>query len=275
MLVCRLFGFVAPHQESIASFLGTDQLHRFSEMARLHDDGWGTAWLDQRETPIQAQRSPASGWHNAELDATLTTATARARIVHLRLASEGMDQQPENTHPFVADGFAFAHNGAAVPEALMEPLIRPDIRSSFTGTTDSERYFGVIRSRVRDGMAPVDAAAWAVQQLRSIYSDASLNALLLTPEQLIIVHASSGTPIPYEDFDSSGIPEAELPLNHRHNYYTLWSRTFADGTYAVTSSGLDTTGWDPLPADSVTSVDIHTGAVESISAGFTTGTLAV
>ena len=257
--MCRLLGYAAPGPETVEGVLGGAERRVFADMARLHRDGWGTAWQDDDGLHGVVRASAATA--DPLLERALAADSAAARIVHLRLATRGMACSPENTHPFLAGGMAFAHNGSLEPTGPIERLISARHRAALTGTTDSERYFAAIRTAVDEGLPPLDAAVATVSTLREAYPGRSLNALLLTGRELIAVHASEGVPIPHEEFAASGIPAPQLPRHHQDAYYLMRMRRRADGAVVLASSGLDIAGWDPLPAESVTRVDLATLAV--------------
>jgi predicted glutamine amidotransferase len=228
----------------------------FADMARLHRDGWGTAWRGKHRLGVTVR--PHSGIGDADLEDTLVAGPSTARLVHLRLATRGMACTTANTHPFVVDGMAFAHNGSFQPNGAVDRLIGGRQRAGIEGTTDSERYFAAIRTRMDEGATAFEAALDTVAALRAAFPDRSLNALLLTDDELIAVHASEGVPIPHHEFAASGIPSHRLPRHHEDAYYLMRSKRGPDGSVVVASSGLDITGWEPLPAESVTSFDLAT-----------------
>ena len=180
--------------------------------------------------------------------------------MHLRLASHGLPTATANSHPFLAGGMAFAHNGSATPTSKLRPLVHAELWERLEGTTDSEAYFAGIRSRIAEGMALPDAVVATVRRIRTIFPQASLNAVLLAPSSLIVVSASATAPIPVHEFEASGIPAAELPLHNMDAYYQLWKRRLPDGTTVFSSTGLAMRGWTPVPQQTVTVVDTHTGA---------------
>lgn len=275
--MCRLLGYASASPATVAELLGGTDTRVFRDMARLHRDGWGTASraadgpidVVQADRPgaIDAVVSPIAGVADPQLTSVLRDHTARARIVHLRLATDGMVCATENTHPFVAGGMAFAHNGSIQPNAVIEDLVSPRRLAEVGGTTDSERYFAAIRSAMDDGAGAVDAVVETVRALRARFPGRSLNALLLTGTQLIAVHASEHAPIPHATFTASGLPKSEWPRNHEDAYYLMRAKRTADGSVIFASSGLDIAGWRPLPAESVTAVDLSSLAVRSIPLG--------
>ncbi|WP_180357570.1 class II glutamine amidotransferase [Streptomyces sp. NP160] len=265
--MCRLLGFAAPSPRSLAAALGSTQVAAFRAMARLHDDGWGAAWLEgggADDDAVHTRRSPRSGYGDPALEQLTDGLQARAGLLHLRLASSGMPVQPENTHPFVGrvtgrGDVALAHNGAVKPAARLEELLAPASRAALAGSTDSERYAALVRERAAAaGGDLARGAAAAAAELAPLFPASSLNAVLLSARELVVVHVSAGARIPHEDFDASGIAEEELPVGHRTGYYQLWRRRSEDGAVVVSSSGLRVDGWEPLPADVVLRVDLRT-----------------
>ena len=264
--MCRLLGYAAPRPITLDEVLGGDQRRVFADMARLHRDGWGTAWRDAGGGLVAARR-PHSAIGDAALENTLVGRPSSARLVHLRLATRGMACTTSNTHPFVADGMAFAHNGSLEPTGAIDRLIGGRHRAELAGTTDSERYFAAIRTRIDEGAPTFEATLETVAALRAAFPLRSLNALLLTEDELIAVHASENVPIPHHEFAASGIAAPLLPAHHVEAYYLMRMRQAEDGSVVFASSGLDITGWAPLPAESVTRVDLATLEVRTEALG--------
>ena len=234
----------------------------FQDMSRLHRDGWGTMWLNEdasrARTTVAAVRSVASGLGDVDLRSSLIAHPSRARVAHLRLASKGMPIRQENTHPYLADNLGFAHNGAIIPTDRLRSMLTDGSLTAVKGDTDSELYFALIRENFREGGSLSRATVDAVSEIRRQYPLASLNALLLSADELIAVHASRNTPIPHEEFAESGLPHDELPLEHSTDYYRMGYYRSANGSIAFSSVGIDMAGWHELPQESVTTVDLRT-----------------
>jgi gamma-glutamyl hercynylcysteine S-oxide hydrolase len=243
--MCRLIGFAAPVPTTLTELVGADQVALFRDMCRLHRDGWGSAWL---EPGLRSHRS--TGPVPDVLDPTPTT----ARVVHLRWATEGLAVVPEHTHPFVEDGIALSHNGSISPRTALEELLAPGMLGKMHGITDSERYLAVIRAEAAGASGHVEAVARAVAKLRGRFPLASLNALILTESALIVVHASNGSLPPFEDMVASGI--RELPRGHGDDYFHMFWRHGPHDSLVFSSTGLDNEGWEPLPPESITTVDL-------------------
>lgn len=255
--MCRLLGYVAPSSTTLEELIGDRQCDLFRSMGRLHADGWGSAWLDDSTQTVRRFRDTIPAQRADSIANVLSVDPARARLVHLRMATAGIPVTRGNSHPFLVGGLAFAHNGS-VPRERVHELIEPDYLANVAGDTDSELYFALIRQRHGQGLSLFDATCSAVQTLRGLFPNASLNALLLSPDELIVVHSSEGAKIPRREFQASGLTEAELPLDHLSAYYRMSYRRTPDGATTFSSTGIDTTEWTPLPPATVASVNVHT-----------------
>jgi predicted glutamine amidotransferase len=175
---------------------------------------------------------------------------AVAGLLHLRWATLGLAVTPENTHPFLADGIAFAHNGSLPPDAVAA-LLDPAHRAALRGDTDSERYFALVRQFRATAPDLPAAVQQALGALVPRAPRASLNALLLDATSLVAVHVSARSALPPEDVELCRA--AGLPQDHLDDYFALRIRRSVGGVQ-IGSTGFGRTGWGALPADSVTTV---------------------
>lgn len=258
--MCRLLAYAAPAPVRISDVIGAEQCERYQRLGRLHRDGWGSMWVDDVGGPaaLARHRDATGAFEDARLREALRHPRSRARAFHLRLATGSLPVNLENTHPFVADGIGLAHNGSIVPSAELRAMLRPEVLAGVEGSTDSELYLGLIRQYVRDGLDLLDSVPAAVTRIRAHYPTASLNAILLTPRELLVVHSSTTATVPWREFAALGRAVGDLPVDHDDRYYRMGCHVAPDGSIAFTSTGLDTTGWAPLPEDSVTRVELST-----------------
>ncbi|WP_432536398.1 class II glutamine amidotransferase [Kineococcus arenarius] len=255
--MCRLLAFAAPGPTTLAELIGAERLAAFRGLSGLHADGWGTAWVDgTREVrrvrdalPVQRSRRGA---------AALAERPSTARLVHLRLATPGMAVGHENSHPFLHGGVAFAHNGSVPSVPVLEDLVGERHLTDVRGGTDSERIFALVRRYADAGADLTTAAARATVRLREAFPGASLNAVLLSSDEVVVVHASERSPVPLADLCASGLAPADLPRDHVEGYYRMSLLRRPDGAVVFTSAGIDTTGWEPLPPASITTVRLGT-----------------
>lgn len=263
--MCRLLGYVARSATSFSDVIGDEQSTTFQRLARVHGDGWGAMWIrDARTGPsLRRFRTQGDGLIDEALTSALATCPARAGVAHLRMATGGLPVRLTNTHPFTDGRFGLAHNGSIVPTAGLRAMLSAPSIMRLTGTTDSELYFALIRERLHDGLGLSAAVEVVVTTLRALYPLASLNAMVLSRRELVVVRASTDVPPPLKHFANRGFALEDLPRGHDEDYYRLsWRRTDTDAI-AFASSGIDTSGWAELPRDSVTTVDLATLTLRS------------
>jgi predicted glutamine amidotransferase len=260
--MCRLLGVVSAIPVSIADAVGDGVLKDFVALTKVHGDGWGVAGVDNVGDAPHVRVSAGSALDDPEFDAATHDLRSTAAMVHLRWATNGLAVEPQNSHPFIADGLAMAHNGSIKPMALLDELLEPAVAESLRGTTDSERYFAVIRQQRRSAPNLAEAVRRAVVQLRQIYPDASLNALVLGEGQLIVVHAHAKSRLLDEDIEE--ISATDLPAEHLEDYFALRIARPANGIVVVGSTGFGDLGWEPLESESVTAISLCDLTVEQL-----------
>jgi predicted glutamine amidotransferase len=155
----------------------------------------------------------------------------------------------ENTHPFSDGQLAFAHNGSVLHPGSVDRLIDPEAGRLRRGTTDSERYFLAVLTRVRAGATPREALVETVDDIARISPFTSLNCLLVTPEELIALSR----------FDPAGPLEDKDP-----EYYNLRYR-ITDDAVVVSSSGWGR-DWQELANGDLLVVQRHTLRAAVLSA---------
>jgi hypothetical protein len=257
--MCRLLAYVTTDGRSAQDAVGEQTLSEFRSLARLHSDGWGAAWVSATEPAgIAVRRSTASAAADPAFAATADAVSARAAFFHLRWATPGLAVTPANTHPFVADGWAFAHNGNIGDGGRIAELLPARHRAALRGTTDSERYFRLVlhcAEQAGDILAGVQGAGRLIADL---VGPVSINAMLLSSSRLLAVQGLSGAQPPVENLLARVEHPDLLPLDHLEGYFGLAYRDVG-GTLAIASSGLPRAGWTPLRQDSVMDVDITAG----------------
>lgn len=260
--MCRLLGVVSATPVSMAGAVGDDVLEDFVALTKIHGDGWGVASADRvGDTPV-VQVSAGSALDDPQFDVAMHDRRSVAAMVHLRWATSGLAVQPQNSHPFFADGLAMAHNGSIKPMALLNDLLEPSIAASLHGSTDSERYFAVIRQHRRTATDLTEAVWRAVSRLRQIHPDASLNALVLGENQMIVVHAHARSRLLAEDIEE--ISATDLPAEHLEDYFALRIARPSPGIVVVGSTGFGDLKWEPLAPESVTTISLRDLTVSQV-----------
>ncbi|MBN3454796.1 class II glutamine amidotransferase [Mycolicibacterium sp.] len=260
--MCRLLGVVSTAPISVSDAVGGHVLKDFVALTKVHGDGWGMAHVDETDGAPRVEVSAGSALDDPAFAAAVESRPLTAGMVHLRWATNGLAVQPQNSHPFVADGVAMAHNGSIKPTGPLDELIEPATAAALRGTTDSERYFGVIRQHRRTAPDLAEAVRRAVAQLRALYPEACLNALVLGEGQLIAVHAHARSQLPAEDIEE--ITAADLPTEHLEDYFALrWARP-SDSALVIGSTGFGDLDWQALPPESVTAISMADLSMNSV-----------
>jgi predicted glutamine amidotransferase len=253
--MCRLLGVVSTTPVTVVDAVGDDVLKDFVALTKVHGDGWGVATVGHPGEHPKTQVSAGTALDDPTFGTATHEVQSAATVVHLRWATNGLAVAPQNSHPFVADGLAMAHNGSIKPMGPLDDLLDPDVAASLHGTTDSERYFAVIRQYRRTTPSLAEAVQQAVARLRQLYPEASLNALVLGEDQLIVVHAHARSTLLDEDIEE--ITAAELPAEHLEDYFALRVARPEDHTLVIGSTGFGNLAWEPLPPECVAAVSLR------------------
>jgi predicted glutamine amidotransferase len=250
--VCRLLGYCSGADASLEDLIGVFGLNSFMGLCALHGDGWGMAWYEDgspviRKSPVRADSEPEFGRLAREPVGNLG-------LVHLRWATPGLSVIDANTHPFRHGSFVFAHNGAIHPQDRLPSMLPEELERSLGGTTDSERYFLLIMSRLdANGGDMVGAIADAAADIGRRFSPNSLNAILLSPDKLYAVCWYYPERIPAARLREIGL----CSTDEIDAYFDLAYQATSDAV-VVASSGWPQPGWTPLENQHVLVVDRET-----------------
>ncbi|MEP7026664.1 MAG: class II glutamine amidotransferase [Actinomycetota bacterium] len=241
--MCRLLGYCAREAVSLAQLIGDEGLSGFTALSAVHNDGWGMAWYEGTEPQVHTSLDCAAG-------APAYTKLAEQPLgdlglVHFRWATPGLAITEANSHPFRYGPYLMAHNGAIHPQHRLPEMLPPEWEQRLGGTTDSERYFLGIMSRLpsHDGDVVAAIAAMA-SDIERKFAPGSLNALLLSPDKLYAINWHN----------QAKVPDADLLRRRGHeprpgeleSYFDLAYRVTGDAV-VVASSGWPQPGWAVLP----------------------------
>ena len=221
--MCRLFAWHSTSPLSVGAALGSD-LPVFTELSTLHRDGWGIAYGDADEIKLVRDTSPA---HESKIYSDmLTQMQSTDAIAHLRWATEELAVCIPNTHPFVKQGpqgeIAFMHNGGIARGDSLNALIDADYLAELEGDTDSEHYFAALLTQLQKSDGDLVAAYRALVKDVAPIHYTSINAMILTETELVIVCQHK--------------PENRSP-ELQPDYYDLSWQTI-DGVTSAWSSGV-------------------------------------
>ncbi|MFC5731624.1 MULTISPECIES: class II glutamine amidotransferase [Nocardioides] len=253
--MCRLLGFVAHRPTSVLEVLGKEHFDAFTALTAVHGDGWGMAWLDPASHTIRSVTSAESAIADGAYAQLARQRLGPAGMLHLRWATPGLPVTPQNTHPFVDGGYAFAHNGHIAPVDRLEGLLTQEARAALRGDTDSERYFRFVKQCIAEQGDDAEGLSQALGVLTSSFPAASLNALLMTPTHMFGVHINSRASAPVDGLRRLFSSAEEIPYRHTDDYFAMDFRRAPDAVHVI-SSGIDPAGWMPVPDDTAAAVDL-------------------
>jgi predicted glutamine amidotransferase len=152
--MCRLLGIVASELTEFG--LGLTEAPRcLAKLSREHRDGWGIAVhrADEKHAESRADERWLlhKGTAPAVDDHRFHELAARSRghvlVAHIRQKTVGPTRL-ENTHPFVSDGWVFAHNGTIQHQDALRAGCSGRRLRDITGDTDSELFFAHVLTRM-------------------------------------------------------------------------------------------------------------------------------
>ncbi len=152
--MCRLLGVVAAERVDFNVLLA-DRPRSLAALGEEHRDGWGLAacaagrWEIHKGT-LPAARDPRF----KELAAKLR---GEVLVSHVRKRTVG-ETRAENSHPFSAGRWVFAHNGTISDRDYVSARVSRTRHEQIKGDTDSELFFAFVMTRLDDAGASGRAA---------------------------------------------------------------------------------------------------------------------
>jgi glutamine amidotransferase len=181
--VCRLFGLHAGERPVRATFWLLDAPDSLAAQSERNPDGFGLATfepdgsVDVDKRPVRAATDSLYG-RAARAECSVTY------LAHVRYADTG-EPSMANTHPFIQDGRAFAHNGVVGDLDRLEADLGPLAAELVHGQTDTERLFATITKAIRERDGDVGAGiAASVRRLAAEVELYSVNFVLTTADEL-------------------------------------------------------------------------------------------
>lgn len=235
--MCRLMGFVAPEKTTFPAMAGPG-FKDFVALSSIHCDGWGIATIDHDDEKAQLVRAAEMAHTSSQFDAAIKDANSDGGLLHLRWATAGLPVSENNSHPFIYKDFSFIHNGAIYPPDVLDSYINPDFSWMITGQTDSERYFYLLMTEIKEhGFVAGVQRAVAIIKEHADFS--SINAMIMNEDLFIVI----------AEYDPERRPTFGEP-----DYYDLHFRKDAGGV-VVASTGWPHDGWTQLPNHHMLIVD--------------------
>jgi len=264
--MCRLFAQVATEPRSARGLLVDSEfsLLRQADAAagNPQKDGWGVAWFggDGRARVVKSG-APAPAERERFVRAA-DEAVSRVVLGHIRAASKGIPIDEAHAHPFVDEGWAFAHNGTLTISREVAAVLGPR-RARLKTDSDTEVYFQQFLKHLDASGEPSRAFELCVEEnwliwedCRSLYPDAetpytSLNAIAADARGAhALCHAAR-----------KGL--APCGVCHPDQPWSVMSLAERGGLAALASEGLDAGPWTRLSPPETVSCLAAAGRIET------------
>lgn len=223
--MCRLFGLHTGAQPQTCSFWLLNAPDSLSRQSHQQADGAGIGTFDPNGEP-RLVRSAVAAYLDPEFARAAQDLTGTSFVAHVRFATDGAPSVA-NTHPFEQEGRLFAHNGAIRSlDVLDRELARRGVAELVLGETDSERYFALLTSYLRESGGDVALAlrrclAWLAENV-SVYC---LNCVLATPQEVWAIRYPDTNPLWYlsgqRGTGSHPAPEDESDVRLTSRYWAV------------------------------------------------------
>ena len=162
--MCRLLGIVASELTEFG--LGLTEAPRcLATLSREHRDGWGIAIhraaQENHPSPIgedawELHRGTAPAVDDRRFHELAARSRGHLLVAHVRQKTVGPTRL-ENTHPFVRDGWVFAHNGTIQGTDTLRAASSGRRLREIAGDTDSELFFAHVLTRLDErGLTRLD-----------------------------------------------------------------------------------------------------------------------
>lgn len=221
--MCRLLAYAANSPRTFPEVVG-DTFSQFIELSSLHCDGWGIAG-----SAGQCSTEAVEARHSTTLADTLAQSPSTGALLHLRWATAGIPVDIANNHPFAYKGLSFIHNGSLTPSDGLDKALEPTYMAEIKSESDSHRYFMLLAQEIEK--AGLEAGILkSIEIARQLTRYASLNAMLLSDEYLVVINEHN---------------LANKPDFLTDEYYEL-RYVVRDGAIIIGSSGWDQEGWTLL-----------------------------
>ena len=254
--MCRLLGWVASPGLTLCDALGAENFSSFTQLSRIHADGWGVAYATP-DGELALRRSTTAASTDPDFGELAREVVTSAAVTHLRWATPGLPVEPRNTHPFRHGDSAFAHNGGIYPLERLAKMLSPSWRARLGGTTDSEHYYLALLAEMQDtGADAVTAIRRVTARLAESYAPSSLNAMLLTPAALYVISCYDPSMRPVLPAPAPGDDLLAAHSSDEAYFELRYRRT--NGAVVVASSGFPqpmSQGWISLANNHVLVID--------------------
>lgn len=151
-----------------------DAPHALAQLSGENPDGWGIAVFEERVGWTLTKR-PASAREDPQFLSSAQRLHGRTLLAHVRQRTVG-SATLDNTHPFRAQNWVFAHNGTIDDVEALRRLVSSRRAAEVRGETDSELLFAYVLTRLDAATNQGDRGAANDGAIRGAVEDLLSNA---------------------------------------------------------------------------------------------------
>ncbi len=246
----RLFGIVAARDVRVRFGLG-DLTKRLDSLKQNNPDGWGLGWIGNEGYRVEKRALPLRG--SLEIGEQWLEGKGQRFVGHIRRGTRGGRRQ-ENSHPFLHEGWLFAHSGHLFPK--LEAGLRKRLgHVPLESETDSEALFRWLLKNRETGQAAED---WFRRSLKLLVEDgefSSLNFILASHAAFFAFRLCTRSATFYSLYYRKWTAGLPLAADSREAYTRLESPGLAEAeAVVVCSEKLLEDGWTALQQGELLSV---------------------
>lgn len=159
--MCRLLGIAT---ESVTRFARClcDAPRSMANQSREQRDGWGAAvYVDGGAWLVE--KRPECAEDDAHFASAAMATAGVVLVAHVRARTVGA-VSAANTHPFLRDGWVFAHNGTVSDVDHLQSRTSSERQREREGETDSEMLFAYLLSRLDECGLTRSSASFAIDE---------------------------------------------------------------------------------------------------------------
>jgi predicted glutamine amidotransferase len=176
--MCRLFAQIAAEPRGARAFLVDSEFSLLrqadADPKNPQTDGWGLAWFDAAGAPRLVKSGRPAPAERERVVRAAEDAVSRVVVGHIRAASKGIPVDDAHAHPFVDEGWAFAHNGTLTIHREIAAELGARRRRLKTDS-DSEVYFQQFLKHLDACGEPARAFELCVEENWRIWDDCRMN----------------------------------------------------------------------------------------------------
>jgi len=255
--MCRLLGAVS-NEDALFRLTLREAPRSLAVLSREHPDGWGIGVYNEHEG-WSIERGTLCAHEDDDFHEVAAGSRGQLLVAHVRKRTVGAISL-DNTHPFRAGRWVFAHNGTIQDIPWVRAHTPPERLASLRGETDSELLFAFLLSRIEPdhgarSRAPEARDRALVDALRELLEHPTLGActFLLSDGDTLYAHRSGRSLFMLERVPGDAVRKERESMETGAVVGTAWSH--ARHAILVASEKITDEPWQPVDEGALLRVD--------------------